>query len=732
MLNDSPFRLLTVWLLLLFLSSCCEDEPLKEPFRVFGYGVPTALAISPDGRSFITGGPSRAVLRDIESGQVRQVFDVGWSRRTDEPPLPTAVNTVTALAISPDGSRLLTVDADQTVQLWEVETGQRVTTLERYTDQVFYSDHVSAVAFSGDGQTMARARLDGTVRLWDGATGRVVATLSAQTNGVTSISLARDGSCVVTASADDRVARLWNVGRAELLQSFAAGELVQVVAFAPDEAAVVVASQLWDEAQRAWVGHVRWYDPKTGEVLHALEGHPEGVNSLAFSPDGSQLITGQSDGTARLWEVASGRLLLTLNHPGSVDSALFTPDGSRVLTRTGGDHPGVWLWDIATGELRRRFEGYTREITSVAFSPSGGQVVTGARNPGAVWLWDAATGDLLHSFDQTNEVSSVAFSPDGTRLLVGGSQPGGTTNQEVGMVCLWNVSTGQRLRVVDENLPVNAVAFSSDGKKCLIGCGSEDSWEGYTRLLSAATGEVLRTFTNEWLLPVKSVAFSADGTQVLTANSYGISDWDYGEANLWDLETGGLIRTLTDPDFGGVVSAVFTPDGRQILVMTRMTMNLYWFDRATGQLVKTVPINQNESDPSRGSAIYSPAGTRVMVTSAYYFMGGVAAECGQLLDADTGHVACSMPWGGPPGSFSADGKRVLTGGTTGVAALWDIRDTFALLQIQRGDAGIQVTWEAGTLQYAPSVQGPWIDLPAASPFRLSTIGEQGCFRVKLE
>jgi len=722
-LSSSPVRLLSVLLLLLFLSSCCEDEPLKEPIRVYGYGVPTALAISPDGWSFISGGPSRAVLRDIESGQVLQVFNVGWNRRTDDPPLPTPVNTVTALAFSPDGSRLLIVDADQTVQLWDVNTGQPLTTVEGPTNDV------SAVAFSADGATVARGSSDGTVRLWEVASGRAVATLTAHTNAVSSISLARDGSTVLTASADDRVARLWNVGRAELLQSFAVGESIQVVAFTPDEVDVVVASQSWNEQERVWVGHVQWFDPTTAEVLHKLEGQPEGVNSLAFSPDGSQLITAHNDGAARLWEVASGRLAGTLQHPGSVLSASFTPDGSRVLTRTGWDYPGVWLWEIATGELRRRFEGYAREIASVAFSPSGDRVVTGARNPGAVWLWDVATGDLLRSFDQTNEVRSVAFSPDGTQLLVGGSHPGLTTNSVVGRACLWDVQTGQCLQAIEEDMPVSAVAFSPDSKTILIGCGSDDSLDGYARLRSVETGEVLRTFTNEWLFATTSATFSADGTQVLTGHGYGLGWSGAGEANLWDVQTGNLLRTLTDPDFHPVGSAVFSPDGAQILVMT---LDLHSFDRSTGQLVTTVPIKQNDSYPPHGSAIYSPTGTQFLVTSAYYFMGGVAAECGQLLDPETGHVACSLPWGGPPGSFSADGKRVLTGGTTGVAALWDIRDTFALLQIQRGAAGIQVTWDTGTLQYAPSVQGPWIDLPAASPFRLSTIGEQGYFRVKIE
>jgi hypothetical protein len=75
---------------------------------------------------------------------------------------------------------------------------------------------------------------------------------------------------------------------------------------------------------------------------------------------------------------------------------------------------------------------------------------------------------------------------------------------------------------------------------------------------------------------------------------------------------------------------------------------------------------------------------------------------------------------------------VLTGGTTGVALLWDIGDTLARLRVQPAEGSLQVLWDSGILQYSPSLDGPWTDLPAASPFRLSTIGRQGYFRVKIE
>ncbi len=717
----SSARLLGGVFSLLLLSSCCEDELQKEPVRIYGYGIPTALAVTPDGRNFLSGGPSRAVLRDIESGKVLRVFEVGWNTRITRWPLTNPVKSVTVLALSPDGTWLVTVDTDQTVHLWNIPTGEGPMTLEGAAIPT-----VTAVAFSGDSRVIARGSADGSVRLWDVPSGRDIAAWIAHTNEVACLTLVHDGTRLLTGSGGDRVARLWNVARAERLQSFAAGELVQAVAFAPDEAELIVASRFWDESKRVWVGLVRWFDPTTAELLRALQNRPGELNTLDLSRDGSRLVTAHSDGVARLWEVASGQLVGKLQHPAGVDSALFTPDGRGVLTRTGREAPGVWSWDVSGMELVHRFEGYSSEITSVALSPDGSRVITGSRNPGAVWLWDTATGDLLHSLEQTHEVRSIALSADGARLLVGGSQPSGTTNQPAGLLSLYDLTTGQRVRVVDEDLPIHAVAFSSDDSQCLVGCGSDDQWDGYARLRSAETGAVLQTFTNEWLRPVTSVVFSPDDTEVLTCSA----SWSYSEVALWDLATGSLIRTFHVPELDEAGSAVFTPDGAQVLITA---VHLYFFDRATGQLVKMIPTDINQTFAAPASAIYSPTGKQLLLTSTYYYMSQQPVlECTELLDLETGHAACALPWGGKPGIFSRDGERVLTGGTAGVAALWETRDTLALLTIRSDGDGIRVNWDMGILQHAPTLQGPWTDLPATSPFAVSPIHEQGYFRVRLE
>ncbi len=127
------------------------------------------------------------------------------------------------------------------------------------------------------------------------------------------------------------------------------------------------------------------------------ERHTGGVWSIAFSPDGSQFVSGSDDQTMRLWDVASGEELRLFNgHTGSVRSVAFSPDGSQSV-RGGSDHT-VRLWDMANGEELRLFSGHTDIVWSVAFSPDGSQIVSGSAGQ-TVRLWRIDIESLLKLAD---------------------------------------------------------------------------------------------------------------------------------------------------------------------------------------------------------------------------------------------------------------------------------------------------------------------------------------------
>ena len=185
-------------------------------------------------------------------------------------------------------------------------------------------------------------------------------------------------------------------------------------AYSPDGRNIATCSRL---------GAFLW-DVDSRQVIRGFWGHTDWVSSVVFSSDGTKLLTGSNDTTAKLWDAATGAEIRTFSgHSGPVYSVAFSPNGTKVLT-------GSWdttakLWDAATGAEIRTFPGHIDGLWSVAFSPDGTKVLTGSADNTAK-LWNAASGALIQTLSgHVEAVVSVAFAPDGSRALTGSSD--GTT-----------------------------------------------------------------------------------------------------------------------------------------------------------------------------------------------------------------------------------------------------------------------------------------------------------------
>jgi WD40 repeat protein len=270
--------------------------------------------------------------------------------------------------------------------------------------------------------------------------------------------------------------------------------------------------------------------------IRTFTGHKSAVNAVALAPDGRTVVSGSSDHTLKLWDVAAGKELHTFTGHGSeVSTVAFAPDGRTALSASYGETPK--LWDVATGKQLSFFVD-AAHINSIAFAPDGRTAISGGYD--GLKLWDLATGRASRT-SIGSAVIGVAFSPDGRAALLGGAT-----------LRLWDVAAARLLRTFNGHAStVSAVAFASDGRTALS--GSDDRT---LKLWDVATGKELRSFTGH-TSKVGAVAFAPDGRTVLS----GSND---STLMLWDVATGRRLRTFAG-HFAPVYAVAFSPDGRTAL-----------------------------------------------------------------------------------------------------------------------------------------------------------------------
>ena len=268
---------------------------------------------------------------------------------------------VNSVCWSPDGKYLASGSGDETLIIWNANSGQRLKTLKGH------SESVRSVCWSPDGKHLASGSRDKTVIIWDAESGEKLKTLEGHSHWVKSVSWSPDGKYLASGSQD---------------------------------------------------GSVIIWDAESGEKLKTLAGHYYSVYSVSWSPDGKYLASGAGDAFVIIWDAESGEKLKTLaGHYYSVYSVSWSPDG-KYLASGSGDKTLI-IWDAKSGEKLKTLKGHSSFVESVCWSPDGKYLASGSYDKTLI-IWDAKSGEKLKTLKgHSDEVSSVCWSPDGKYLASG-------------------------------------------------------------------------------------------------------------------------------------------------------------------------------------------------------------------------------------------------------------------------------------------------------------------------
>lgn len=382
---------------------------------------------------------------------------------------------------------------------------------------------------------------------------------------------------------------------------------------------------------------------QVSRVQKTLSDHTSWLRSVTYSPDGARLATGSDDRTARIWDVASGKTLLTLQHPDCVYAGAFSPDGKRLVT--GSLDGRVKIWDSLTGGLLldvAAADSPGGQVLDVNFSPDGARVVVGT-SEAKIILLDARSGEALFTLDRRDtRLHNVVFSPDGSGLAASSADVS---------VERWDLGTRREQRRLEgHQSEVFGLVFSADGSRLFSG-----SMDYTVRLWKLETGEAPTVFSGH-SNTVFAVALGGEERWLATASGDGT-------AKLWEVASGQELATFsghTNPVF----DVAFHPNGKQI---------------ATASFDGTVRL-WNASLGHRNAVndvAFSPDGTRVA--------SGSRDKTARLWDAASHEELLVLS--GHEGvvenvEFSRDGAWLATASQDGAAKLWDARRGMELLTLR--------------------------------------------------
>jgi WD40 repeat protein len=640
-------------------------------------------------------------------------------------------SAVTSAAWSPDGKRVASSGAiDNNVHIWDPVTGEMILVIDMpkgisgnkrdmALNVLWTPDGERLLTLTGDRYSLGSQDYD--LLVWNAVNGELLSSLEIPNQaepesgdlGVTFVNYPTGAALEIAPHSGqlatlggDNTALIWDAAWQKPVFVLSGHTMdVNSVDWSPDETRLVTASL--DGTAIIW-------DAQTGKALHTLAGHQGSVNLALWSPDGNQIATAGEDSTLRIWNAVDGKLVRNIEtNSDALSSLVWTSDSVRLIS---GQRDGsLRIWEVASGKLLETLRGHQSIISDLEWSPVDDRLVS-VDGYGYARIWKAAPSTawrLFPSYAVQGEgwvtgCGGASWSSDGRYLSCAGGN--NMVSAYPPSFNIWDVQANQVImkKLVD---PLHLYGleshFSPDNQSILyIGTGFFPDFSPLATayIFDARSGEIIRTFTPGGEDLIRSAAWSPDGSQVAT----GLFN---GDILIWDFQSGEQIHRLIHDNNGYMTNYVeWSPDGSKIAGATDAS-NAHVWDARTWEPLYSL---QHEPPTFVCTSAWSPDGTRLLTTAGNDEQGA-KDNTARIWDTSTGKELLvfnghtQSVW---PGSWSPDGKRVVTGSNDDTVRIWDSSTGDELLTISTPVSYGVFTW------WSPDGQHIFISSVPASVWRV--------------